>query len=213
MKTLPPAKRLLRTAALVALAALLVCAPVTSRVASAQLLTDLLQQLPLLSGEDKLSPDLRALLNDPAQSRSTVRVVVQLNTLPTAGLFSLLDLGGLKVTALLSNLNVAVLELPVGGLRLLAALNEVVYISGDYEFRPLGHVTATTGTDAARGARGPLSPALDGTGVAIAVADSGIYRQHRAFRDSLGQSRVVVNIDFTGEGRTDDPYGHGTHVA
>src|SRR6185436_15895017 len=24
---------------------------------------------------------------------------------------------------------------------------------------------------------------------------------------------VIVNRDFTGEGRTDDPYGHGTHVA
>ena len=28
-----------------------------------------------------------------------------------------------------------------------------------------------------------------------------------------GLSRIVVNQDFTGEGRTDDPYGHGTHVA
>ena len=32
-------------------------------------------------------------------------------------------------------------------------------------------------------------------------------------RHQTGQSRIVVNLDFTGEGRTDDPYGHGTHVA
>ena len=28
-----------------------------------------------------------------------------------------------------------------------------------------------------------------------------------------GASRIVYNQDFTGEARTDDPYGHGTHVA
>src|SRR6185369_15325960 len=35
-----------------------------------------------------------------------------------------------------------------------------------------------------------------------------------SFMDThTGLSRIVVNQDFTGEGRTDDPYGHGTHVA
>src|SRR6185369_9131263 len=27
------------------------------------------------------------------------------------------------------------------------------------------------------------------------------------------RTRVIASVDFTGEGRTDDPYGHGTHVA
>src|SRR6185295_2384852 len=49
---------------------------------------------------------------------------------------------------------------------------------------------------------------LDGHGVGIAILDSGIYTAHHSFN-----GRVVASIDFTGEGRTDDPYGHGTHVA
>jgi subtilisin family serine protease len=56
--------------------------------------------------------------------------------------------------------------------------------------------------------------ALDGSGIGIAIVDSGIYGAHTSFIDTqTGQSRIVVNLDFTGEGRTDDPYGHGTHVA
>src|SRR5205085_3781028 len=54
---------------------------------------------------------------------------------------------------------------------------------------------------------------LDGTGIGIAVLDSGIDITHKAFLGNDDRLRIVVNKDFTGEGRTDDPYGHGTHVA
>src|SRR5207237_3599304 len=54
---------------------------------------------------------------------------------------------------------------------------------------------------------------LDGNGISIAILDSGIDVNHYSFRNSLGLSRVIVSRDFTGENRTDDPYGHGTHVA
>nr|MBA3714489.1 S8 family serine peptidase [Pyrinomonadaceae bacterium] len=54
---------------------------------------------------------------------------------------------------------------------------------------------------------------LGGQGVGIAVVDSGVYAAHKSFNNSSGQSRVIHSQDFTGEGRTDDPYGHGTHVA
>ena len=54
---------------------------------------------------------------------------------------------------------------------------------------------------------------LDGTGIGIAILDSGVDISHKAFLGNDDRLRVVVNKDFTGEGRTDDPYGHGTHVA
>jgi hypothetical protein len=48
----------------------------------------------------------------------------------------------------------------------------------------------------------------------IAVIDSGIAAQHHSFQvEGSAASRVVYSKDFTGEGRTGDPYGHGTHVA
>src|SRR5205823_4414372 len=55
---------------------------------------------------------------------------------------------------------------------------------------------------------------LDGTGVGIAVVDSGIFDSHHFFMGANGQQRVVTNIDFTGGLDVDkDPYGHGSHVA
>lgn len=49
---------------------------------------------------------------------------------------------------------------------------------------------------------------LDGSGVGIAILDSGISTTHHTV-----SGRVAYSQDFTGEGRTDDPYGHGTFVA
>src|SRR4030095_1437460 len=49
----------------------------------------------------------------------------------------------------------------------------------------------------------------------IAIIDSGIYPYHVAFQEAAGntKSRIVKSVDFTGENRTDDPFGHGTHIA
>jgi serine protease AprX len=93
----------------------------------------------------------------------------------------------------------------------------VLYVSLDKEVKSLGHVSLTTGADAVR-TQTVTSPsgattALDGSGVAIAVLDSGLYKEHVSFLGTNGATRVIVNKDFTGENRTDDPYGHGTHVA
>src|SRR4029079_6192590 len=54
---------------------------------------------------------------------------------------------------------------------------------------------------------------LDGTGIGIAIIDSGIDTDHSSFLNKSNAVRVVYSEDFTTEGRTDDPYGHGTHVA
>ena len=89
----------------------------------------------------------------------------------------------------------------------------MLYVSLDKQMKSLGHVSQTTGADAVRTQTTPTPYTLDGSGVAIAVLDSGIYQQHVSFLGTTGTSRIIVNKDFTGENRTDDPYGHGTHVA
>ena len=51
---------------------------------------------------------------------------------------------------------------------------------------------------------------LDGTGVGIAVIDSGVANWH----DDLGSSRVARFVDFVNfQAAAYDDYGHGTHVA
>src|SRR4030095_12148978 len=51
-----------------------------------------------------------------------------------------------------------------------------------------------------------------GCDVGMTGFDSGIDADHTSFNDG-SNPRVIASQDFTGEGRTDDPYGHGTHVA
>jgi len=49
---------------------------------------------------------------------------------------------------------------------------------------------------------------LDGSSIGIAILDSGISTKHQAL-----SGRVVYSKDFTGQGTTEDSYGHGTFVA
>jgi subtilisin family serine protease len=95
----------------------------------------------------------------------------------------------------------------------LASRADVAYVSLNREVYSMGHLSTTTGADQVRATPNSTSSTLDGTGIGIAVLDSGIDLSHRSFLDRSNGLRVVYSEDFTGEGRTDDPYGHGTHVA
>ena len=61
---------------------------------------------------------------------------------------------------------------------------------------------ATIGADVAK------SEGFDGTGIKVAVIDSGMDANHP---DLAGQ--IIASKDFTGSGSTGDPVGHGTFVA
>ncbi|MDQ3816717.1 MAG: S8 family serine peptidase, partial [Acidobacteriota bacterium] len=171
------------------------------------------------SEADKLSPDLSELLRD-SKGGSRINVIVQFNSQPTRLLDSLLLNLGAKVVRRLTNLNARVLRIPIDSIQTLASQSAVRFISPDRSLGALGHVTTTTGTEAVRvqttsSLLGLIATTtrLDGTNVGIAIVDSGVDANHVSLLDSSGFSRVVVSQDFTGEGRTDDPYGHGTHVA
>jgi subtilisin family serine protease len=171
----------------------------------------------------KLAPELRSLAST-REGQERVRVIVQQNTpqalaLPLGLDSSLRQLGGV-VTRRFAKLGALSASLPPAALNSLAERADVRYVSVDSAVGAAGHVETTTGTSLVR-TQTTLSllgipigtTTLDGAGASIAVLDSGIDTRHEAFRDALGLSRVAASIDFTGEGRTDDPYGHGTHVA
>jgi serine protease AprX len=118
-----------------------------------------------------------------------------------------------SITKTYSNFALRAASLPVAAVNALAARSDVDYVALDRDVELLGHVTLTTGADAAR-AMADNSPVYDGSGVGIAVLDSGIDPSHISLAQEVGgASRIAKSVDFTGEGRTDDPYGHGTHVA
>ena len=119
----------------------------------------------------------------------------------------------MSVISRMPQLGALQVRMPVRSLDKVAQSNLINHLSGNREIRAFGHVSNTTGADYAREAGFENSPLLDGSGIGIAVLDSGIDADHWSFVDDNNISRVVFSKDFTGENRTDDPYGHGTHVA
>ena len=166
----------------------------------------------------KISSDLARQIRTNPGARA--KVIIQLNQRPSSLFDSLLTTFGGAISRRLNSLNVSVVDLPLNAIEALTARDEVRFISPDRQLGMFGHVETTTGlanvrtqTTSSLGGLLTTTTVFDGHGIGIAIVDSGIDAQHVVFRDSLGLSRVTLNRDFTGENRTDDAYGHGTHVA
>jgi serine protease AprX len=103
-----------------------------------------------------------------------------------------------------------VLEVPAGQLDALAADAEVTAVAANAIVTShMALTTSTTGADAALNGLVSTLGAVNGSGVGVAIIDSGIAA-HRAL-----SGKIVANVDFTrdGRGRGRDGYGHGTHIA
>ncbi|HVF43916.1 MAG TPA: S8 family serine peptidase, partial [Pyrinomonadaceae bacterium] len=168
---------------------------------------------------DKVSPDLREVVNAAGPSER-VSVILQGEDLRNEALRDYLKSSGATVSGSFSGLGAQAVEVPAGAVARLADLRGVAHLSLDRPTGALGgHVSSTTGKELVENDE-YVSPTgvvstrrLDGKSIGIAILDSGIYAAHRSFLDRAGKSRIVASKDFTGEMRTDDPYGHGTHVA
>lgn len=158
----------------------------------------------------KVSSDLRERVYSARSADERVRVILQIDGEAGDELKALLQRDEVRVKRHHQNFGTRVVELPVGVVTELARYSEVSYVSPDREIKAHGHIETTTGAAAMRQENG----GLDGTGIGIAVIDSGVDNSHEELLGGKSISRVIANVDFTGEGvLTDDPYGHGTHVA
>src|ERR1043166_8564719 len=161
----------------------------------------------------KISPDLQQLILSGQGTQRVKAIVQSVPTTTSSGslLGSLLNtVGGLLVNVL-SALNIRIVDVTANDVQVLATDPSVSYISLDAPVRSTGHLTTTTGTQQIRVQKTLLGTNnLDGSGVTIAVLDSGIDKNHKSFATT---GKIKFSKDFTGENRTDDPWGHGTHVA
>jgi subtilisin family serine protease len=169
-----------------------------------------------IEGDDKISDDLKQRVSQPQNQRE--RVVLQFKQPLGSAAQQVLSRAGVVVRDNFQNLDSTTVELPTATIRELARLDEVSFVVPDREIRSLGHLSLTTGADAARGfvEGGGTSTGLDGSGIGIAVLDSGIDDEHKSFRDRGNRKRVIRGIDFVSpenEKSERDYYGHGTHVA
>jgi serine protease AprX len=151
--------------------------------------------------DSKLDRELRVRALAP---RGHSRVIVRL----TPGVSGDALIRGLHGTAgrRLASVGGQVADVPDSALDALARLPGVSGVSLDRRVRgTLERTGATIGASFVQHILG-----LDGTGVGIAVVDSGVTSWH----DDLGSSRVARFVDFVGfQSAAYDDYGHGTHVA
>src|SRR5690349_11842826 len=160
----------------------------------------------------KISPDLLPLLANPS---ATHNVIIQYNSPPqtctSGGL-----LGGLLCTTvnLLGGVVHTVFDVinavsgTLTGTQILSMSDQsnVSYISLDRSVHgTLDYATAAANAPAA------WSAGLDGTGIGIAIIDSGIYAHPDLSVAGGTRSRVVYRQNFVGGVQFDD-FGHGTHV-
>ena len=143
-----------------------------------------------------------------------VTVIVTLNGSSSDRFKALVEQKNVHKRRVMKNLRSLSLRLPFSMVDELASLPEVLHISSNEVVRTLGHVSLTTGAEAGQAAALAAGRGvIDGSGVGIAILDSGIDLNHAQFAANSNGPRVVASVDFTGENRTDDPYGHGTFVA
>jgi serine protease AprX len=118
-------------------------------------------------------------------------------------------LGG-RVLRQLPGLHAFVVDLPNSALTALAANPLVERISHD---RPVAAaMDRTSATVGARVVREQLH--VDGSGIGVAVIDSGVTPWHDDLADGSGHQRVIRFVDFVNDASAPyDDYGHGTHVA
>lgn len=165
---------------------------------------------------DKLSPDLRQLVADAGGNR-TVKVILQSDDIDNPQLLNVLKRNHVQIESRAHALNMLTIDLPVQVAEEIASVEGTKHLSLNKEINLLGHVETTTGVSLVRNwPANTVTGTLDGTGIGIAVVDSGVFENHHHFMDASGKDRVIVNQDFvvtTGSSTNKDPYGHGSHVA
>src|SRR6266566_5092341 len=170
----------------------------------------------LADGKHKLSKDLEALKD--GHNGATVDVIVQFNQTPTVAHHQKVqDKGGVLKTKL-DAIKGAHYSVPVESLQSLADDPDVAYISPN---RPLSGTSTSTLDYTPESVNAQVAWqqwGLDGTGVGVAVIDSGITAVGDLYwwipSNQTYGSRVVYSQNFVpGTTDTSDQYGHGTHVA
>ena len=146
----------------------------------------------------KHSPELESL-----DLESNVDVIIQYKQAPVERHHSKVTARGGMLRTHLSLVNGAHYTIPATSLEALAADPEVLYISpNNAVWGALDLSAAAVNADQVRDQYN-----LDGSGIAVAVIDSGFS----AHPDVHG-STVVYQQNFTSEKDSHDNFGHGTHV-
>ena len=165
----------------------------------------------------RMAPELSGFLSRAKQGQGkgqTVKVIVQYRQVPTSAHYATMQGRGGRLQSKLHMIQGAAFEIPLSALPALEADPEIASVTIDHPMSVMDDLT-----NGATGVSSAWNSGYTGTGVGVAVIDSGINDTHPDLRNANGTSRVVYHQDFTGTPTTNilggkyDLYGHGTHVA
>jgi subtilisin family serine protease/acetyltransferase-like isoleucine patch superfamily enzyme len=152
---------------------------------------------------EKISSELSEIVAG-SNASARVKVILQVDDVRNPELRAQFAKFGITINQEIPRFGTIAVEAPAAAVSALAANTTTNYLSLDRQVNGLGHVENTTG-DTAMLAN---YPGTDGSGIGVAVVDSGISPKQKSLA-----GRIIYSRDFTGEGTTDDRYGHGTFVA
>src|ERR1700739_1713125 len=154
----------------------------------------------------KLAADLA---NFPLNADGTVSVIIQFKQTPKAHTSEMAAQGG-RLKFSFDHINGAAYRIPVRVLAWLENHPDVAHVSPDRANK----VAADDDIPAVEGDVARQQYGLDGTGIGVAIIDSGVFNHDDLQKSSGLGSRIVYSESFIpGDPSTNDAYGHGTHVA
>jgi subtilisin family serine protease len=164
-----------------------------------------------VTASESVVTKLDSILQQRAPTFGRSRVVLRAGSASSlAALLPNLPFLGARLVSRLQIIDAVVLDVPNFSLPILGVSPHVRRLSID---RPVFGANERTGaTVGATAVRQELG--YDGTGVGVAIVDSGISAAHDDLSAPSGGNRVARFVDFVGgQPESYDDYGHGTHVA
>jgi len=148
---------------------------------------------------------------DDASTTTQTRVIVRMaEGRSSADLRPVIERFGGRFGPALDIINAQVAELPPAAISALAHHPFVAGVSADRAV--VGTMERTGATIGATSVRESLG--FDGSGVGVAIIDSGVTSWHDDLASADGGQRVARFVDFVrNQQQAYDDYGHGTHVA
>ena len=156
---------------------------------------------------DKVSSDLREMMENDPSGKKRVDVIIQAKDANNASLRAIMAENGVRLQDRIGSSDTLVVNLPLSAVEALAQSGMINYMSPDRKVSFTGHVENTLGVNLVRSQPASGSRAaytLDGTGVGIAVLDSGLLSTHKDFKNNGGSSRIVYSKNFV---TTESEYG------
>ncbi len=164
-------------------------------------------------GNDSPTAKFSSDLHQRVDANGMVTVIVQHRQMPSNAHLKGMQGRGATIKSKFHTIRAVTMRVPVSMLAELANDPNVAYITPDRTQKMTANPVTEEFATAVEADIASSQYAFDGTGVGVALIDSGIA-VHPDLNNASGVSRVVYSQSFVaGDSTTSDAYGHGTHVA